>query len=295
MDWVSRPLVVMGQTVISLQSFAAFVGVLVAVGVLARLTGGLVGGRLLRRTHLDPGLRYALGRMTYYAILVAGILVALQTSGIDIGSVTVILGALGVGIGFGLQNVVGNFVSGLILLAERPLTIGDWIEVGGRAGRVDRIGARSTTIVTNDNITIIVPNSDLVAQSIVNWSHSDPKVRIRIPVGVAYGSDLGRVQEALLEAASGHAGVLTEPPPQVILGAFGDSALEVELAVWTREMVPYQRQFRSDLNFAIEAGFRARGITIPFPQRDVHLRGQAVLSSREPSQEDTAQKQRSGQ
>jgi potassium-dependent mechanosensitive channel len=138
------------------------------------------------------------------------------------------------------------------------------------------MGARSTTIVTNDNITIVVPNSDLVTQSIVNWSHSDPKVRIRIPVGVAYGSDLASVRGALLGVAAANPGVLSDPPPQVILGAFGDSALEVELAVWTREMVQYQRQFRSDLNFAIDAAFRAAGVTIPFPQRDVHVRGEAA-------------------
>lgn len=272
MDRLSQPLLVLGQTGISIRSVATFLAVLLAVGIVARLAGAFVGNRLLRHTRLDRGLQYALGRMTYYALFAAGLLAALQTSGIDVGSVTVILGALGVGIGFGLQNVVGNFVSGLILLAERPVTIGDWIEVAGQAGRVDRIGARSTAIVTNDNITIVVPNSDLVTQSIVNWSHSDPKVRIRLPVGVAYGRDLARVRDALLEVARGHPGVLAEPPPQVILNGFGDSALEVELAVWTLEMVQHQRRFRSELNFAIDAAFRAAGVTIPFPQRDVHIR-----------------------
>jgi len=272
MEYFSRPFMSIGQTPISLESLAVFLVMVLAVVLLARAAGAFVGGRLLRNTRFDPGLRYALGRMTTYAIFVAGMLVALQSSGVEMGSVTVILGALGVGIGFGLQNVVGNFVSGLILLAERPVTIGDWIEVSDMAGRVDRIGARSTTIVTNDNITIIVPNNDLVTRSIVNWSHADPKVRIRVPVGVAYGSDLAAVRDVLLEVAKAHPGVLQEPPAQVILVSFGDSSLEVELAVWTREMVQHQRRLRSDINFAIEAAFRARGITIPFPQRDLHIR-----------------------
>ncbi|HSB62063.1 MAG TPA: mechanosensitive ion channel domain-containing protein, partial [Vicinamibacteria bacterium] len=253
-------------------SLTVFLVMAVLVVVGARLVGNAVGGRLLARSGLEPGLRYALGRMTFYALLVVGLLIALQTAGIQVGSVTVVLGALGVGIGFGLQNIVNNFVSGLILLAERPVRVGDWIEVGGQGGRVERIGARSTTIITNDNITIIVPNADLVTQSITNWSHGDPRVRIRLGVGVAYGSDLPRVQAALLAAAGTHPGVLPDPPPSVHLINFGDSALEMELAVWTREQVFRQRLFRGELNLAIEARFREAGIQIPFPQRDLHLR-----------------------
>ncbi len=125
--------------------------------------------------------------------------------------------------------------------------------------------------MTGDNITIIVPNSELITKSIINWSHGDPKVRIRIPVTVAYGSDLGEVQQVLLAVAAAHPAVLKEPQPAVNFTAFGESALELELAVWTLEMVPHQRVFRSDLNFAIDAAFRERGITVPFPQRDIHL------------------------
>jgi small-conductance mechanosensitive channel len=281
-DWFGRPLFSFGRTEVSLQSLASFVALLAVFVLAARLVGAFVSSRLLRRTHLDRGLQYALGRITYYLLVVTGTLVALQTSGIEIGSLTVVLGALGVGIGFGLQNVVGNFVSGLILLAERPISVGDWIEVSGSGGRVDRIGARSTTIITNDNITIVVPNNDLVTRSIVNWSHADPRVRIRIPVGMAYGSDLKAVGECLMGAARNHAGVLAAPPPEVILSSFGDSALEMELAVWTQEMVQHQRRLRSDLNFAIEAAFRDRGVSIPFPQRDVHVIGAPPAGSSVP-------------
>ncbi len=219
-DWFARPLFSFGRTEVSLQSLASFVALLAVFILAARLAGAFVSSRLLRRTRLDRGLQYALGRITYYVLVVTGTLVALQTSGIEIGSLTVVLGALGVGIGFGLQNIVGNFVSGLILLAERPISVGDWIEVSGSGGRVDRIGARSTTIVTNDNITIVVPNNDLVTQSIVNWSHADPRVRIRIPVGVAYGSNLKAVSECLISAARSHPGVLDRARPRGHPGLF---------------------------------------------------------------------------
>lgn len=272
MEWLTQPLFIIGKTRVSLATLGVFLGTLVGVVVVARMIGALVGGRLLARTTIDRGLRYALGRIVYYVLLVAGFLIAFQTSGIEVGGLALILSAFGVGIGFGLQTIVNNFVSGLILLLERPIKVGDWIEIDGKGGQVDRIGTRSTTIVTNDNITMIVPNAELIGQRIVNWSHGDPTVRIRLPVGVAYGSDLDIVRAALLDVAAAHSAVLPTPPPRVNFIAFGDSALEMELAVWTREGVQRQRRFRSDLNFAIDAAFRARGIQIPFPQRDVHIR-----------------------
>lgn len=279
-DWLARPLVGFGDGRVSLADLAVLLGSILLVFVAARVIGSLVGSRLLAQTTLNRGLQYAIGRITYYVLVVVGLMIALQTSGIQVGSLAVIMGALGVGIGFGMQNIVNNFVSGLILLAERPVKVGDWIEVEGTGGIVERIGARSTTIVTNDNVTIIVPNAELITKNIVNWSHTDPLVRIRIPVGVAYGSDLDAVRGALLEVAAAHPAVLETPAPVVNFLAFADSALELELAVWTREMVQSQRRLRSDLNFAIDAAFRKRGIEIPFPQRDVHLRTDARSTPR---------------
>ncbi|MBI3457990.1 MAG: mechanosensitive ion channel [Candidatus Rokubacteria bacterium] len=276
MEWILRPLLTVGGAHISLLKLGEFLAALVIVVLTARVVGRLVGSRLLALTAMNRGLQYAIGRMTYYVLLVVGLIIALQTSGIEMGSLTVILGALGVGIGFGLQTIVNNFVSGLILLAERSVEIGDWIEVHGTGGRVERIGARSTTIVTSDNITMIIPNADLVSHQIINWSHGDPKVRFRIPVGVAYGSDIQRVRMALLEVANAHPAVLREPSPVVFFGGFGDSALNMELVVWTREMVYTPLSFRSELNFAIDAAFRRHGIQIPFPQRDVHVKSGAV-------------------
>lgn len=276
MDWLTRPLITIGGAQLDLVKLGQFLIAVAVVVVIARTVGWLVGSRLLARTAMHRGLQYAIGRMTYYALLVLGLMIALQTSGIEMGSLTVILGALGVGIGFGLQNIVNNFVSGLILLVERPVQVGDWIEVAGTGGQVQRIGARSTTIVTSDNITRIIPNADLVTQQIINWSHGDPKVRFRIPVGVAYGSDTRRVQEALLEVARDHPSVLRNPTPTVFFAGFGDSSLNMELAVWTIEMAKEPYRFRSELNFAIDAAFRRHGIQIPFPQRDVHFKSGVV-------------------
>ncbi|HSB53236.1 MAG TPA: mechanosensitive ion channel domain-containing protein [Gemmatimonadales bacterium] len=279
MNWFTQPLISIGSTRVSPASLALFVVVVAGVVFGARTLGTLVGSRLLARTSLDRGLQYAVGRMTYYTLLVLGLMIALQTSGIEVGSVTVILGALGVGIGFGLQNIVNNFVSGLILLVERPVQHGDWIEVDRIGGRVERIGARSTIIVTSDNITMIIPNADLITRQIINWSHGDPTVRFRVPVGVAYGSDIDRVRQALLEVAVGHPGVLRDPPPTVFFTGFGDSALNLELVVWSRDMVQTPLRFRSDLNFAIDAAFRRHGIQVPFPQRDLHLKSGRVPAS----------------
>lgn len=276
MEWLTRPLLSIGRTHVNLANLTEFVAGVVLVFLVARGMGWLVGSRLLGFTAMSRGMRYTLGRVTYYAVAVIGVIVLFQTSGIEMGSLTVILGALGVGVGFGLQAIVNNFVSGLILLAERSVEVGDWIEVAGTGGRVERIGARSLTIVTSDNITIIVPNADLVANKIINWSHGDPKVRFRIPVGVAYGTDLERARGALLEAALTNPSVLPDPAPEVFFSRFGESSLDLELVVWAQEVAPLR--FRSSLNFAIDGALRRHAIEIPFPQRDVRIKSTTPMS-----------------
>jgi len=205
-------------------------------------------------------------------VLIIGAVIAMQNAGIDLSALAVFAGAIGVGLGFGLQDIAKNFVSGIILLLERPIEIGDRVEVGKVAGSVRQIRARSTTVVTNDNIAIIIPNSKFVSDTVVNWSHGDPKVRFRIPIGVAYGSDIDKVTALLLEIARRHPHALKDPEPKVYFDGFGDSSLNFELGVWTEEMTFRPRSFRSDLNLAIEKAFRENGIEIPFPQRDIHLR-----------------------
>jgi small-conductance mechanosensitive channel len=228
--------------------------------------------RVLNRSGLDRSLQYTVAQITGYAVLAAGFLLTLQSAGVDLSTLTVFAGAVGVGVGLGLQNLASNFISGLVILAERPIKIGDRIEVNHVAGQVVGIRARSTTVITNDNITLIVPNSLFTGHTIINWSHGDQKVRFRIPVNVAYGSDLEAVKKALLEVARQHPAVLASPEPTVFFESFGSSALCLELVVWSAEMSYRPRRFRSELNFAIDRAFREHRIELPFPQRDLHIR-----------------------
>jgi small-conductance mechanosensitive channel len=228
--------------------------------------------RFLSRTKLQPSLQFGLSRIIGYTLIAVGFYVAFQLVGVDLSSLAIIAASLGVGIGFGLQNIINNLVSGIIILAERPISIGDRIEVAGVAGRVTKIQLRSTTVVTNDNITMIVPNADFISNTVTNWSHGDPKVRIRVPVGVAYGSDLKLLQQLLLEAAGEHPKALRDPSPVVLFNEFGDNSLNFELGVWTQEMTAAPIHFTSEMNFIIEQKLRENDIEIPFPQRDLHVR-----------------------
>ncbi len=236
--------------------------------------------RFLSRSGMDRAMQYTVSQITGYVVLVLGCFVVAQNAGIDLSALTVFAGAVGVGVGLGLQEIASNFLSGLIILAERPIAIGDRVEVGSAAGAVRQIRARSTTIVTNDNIALIVPNSYFVKETVTNWSVGDPKVRFRIPIGVAYGSDVEKVCACLIEVAREHPAALANPAPTVFFDAFGDSSLNFQLVVWSNEMSDRPRRFRSDLNFAIEKKLRAAGVEIPFPQRDVHFRNAIPMESR---------------
>ncbi|MEO6875526.1 MAG: mechanosensitive ion channel domain-containing protein [Opitutaceae bacterium] len=270
--WLEYPLLHLGKATFTLVSLMTLAIWIVIVLVLNALIRRLVVRRLLARTHFDAGLQFAVTRIFGYLFVAFGCYVALVASGVDLSSLAVIAGALGVGLGFGLQNIVSNFVSGLILLAERPIAIGDRIEVSGVAGQVRKISMRSTTVVTNDNIAIIVPNSDLTSKPITNWSYGDPKVQFRLPVGVAYGTDLERLETVLLAVARQHPSVLPDPAPSLLFEGFGDSALNFELGVWTQDMSDKPRRFRSALYFAMEKALRENNIEVPFPQRVVQLR-----------------------
>ena len=221
-------------------------------------------------TSVEPAPRYVILRITGYSVWVVGIIVALDFLSIDLTALAVVAGGLGIGIGFGLQNVVANFVSGLVLLLEQPIRIHDRVTVENVEGNVVDIHFRSTTILTNDNIAIIVPNSQFINQSVTNWSHGDPNIRVHVPVGVAYGSDVGLVTRILEDVAARVDHVLKNPGPEVRFNEFGDSSLNFELLVWSDDP-PGHLQLRSRLNYAIDAEFRQHGIEIPFPQRVVHL------------------------
>jgi small-conductance mechanosensitive channel len=181
-----------------------------------------------------------------------------------------------VGVGFGLKNIASNFISGLLILAERPIAIGDRIEVAGITGQVRQIRARSTLIMTNDNIAMIVPNEKFIDSPVTNWTYTDRRVRFRLPVGVAYGSDVNKVREALIAAAREHTATLSDPAPDAFLEKFGDSTIDFQLIVWSDEMSRRPSRFRSDLNYLIYKHLTAAGIEIPNPQRDLHIRGGVI-------------------
>src|SRR5437016_4412449 len=257
---------------LSLVQIFLLVALLIAVFWISSGTKRFLFNRLLAQSGLDRSLQYAIAQVVSNIVLVVGIFFVLENTGIHLAALTVFAGAVGVGVGFGLQNIASNFISGLVILAERPITIGDRVEVAGIAGQVEHIRARSTVIRTNDNIMMIVPNSKFIDSPVTNWQYGDPSVRFRLPVGVAYGSDVNKVREALTAAAREHSATLEDPGPTAFLEKFGNSTIDFELVAWSREMSYKPRRFRSDLNFLIYKHLTAAGIEIPNPQRDLHIR-----------------------
>jgi len=257
---------------LSLVQIFLLIALLIGVFWISSRTKRFLFNRFLAKSGLDRSLQYAIAQIVSNVVLIVGIFIVLDNAGIHLGALTVFAGAVGVGVGFGLQNIASNFISGLVILAERPITVGDRVEVAGIAGQVQHIRARSTVIVTNDNITMIVPNTKFIDSPVTNWTYGDPRVRFRIPVGVAYGSDINKVREALLAAGNENQNTLKDPAPSVFLEKFGDNSIDFELVVWSSEMSYRPRRYRSDLNFAMEEKLREAGIEIAFPQRDLHIR-----------------------
>ena len=253
-----------------------FVLLLLLIWTSSRVKKWLID-RLLSRTHLDVGGRHAIGTIASYALLVIGFVIILQTAGIDLSAFTILVGSLSIGIGLGLQTITNNFVSGLIILLERPVKIGDRVEFGNLNGEIVRISARATTILTNNNIAVIVPNSELITSSVINWSYPNRRVRFQVPVGVAYGSDPAQVKKILLDSAYGHSGVLKEPAADVLLDRLGENSIEFMLRVWTIEYSDRPNVLKSDLYYSIMEQFKEHKIEIPFPQRDLHIRNSPEL------------------
>jgi small-conductance mechanosensitive channel len=226
---------------------------------------------VLQRLPVRNGIPFAVSTIIYYLLLVFILILALIAAGVELSKFTLFTGAFGIGIGFGLQNTINNFASGLIILFEQPVKTGDRIAVGDIEGDVTRIGARSTTLLTNDNINIIIPNSKLIAENVVNWTHSARKVRFRIPVTVAFHSDVRQVEALLLEVADEIPDVLTTPAPRARFTAFGGDGLEFELRAWTTTLLHRRGELVSNVNFAIYEKFGQHNIEVPYPQRDIHI------------------------
>lgn len=269
--FLSIPLMRLGGSPVSLGSILQL---LLLATLLFYLSGKIrtwVVDRVLVRTRMETGTRQATGSIIRYTIIAVGFIVILQTAGIDLTTLNVLAGAVGIGVGFGLQNIVNNFISGVIILFERPIKVGDRIVVGDVEGDVVHIGGRSTTVVTNDNISIIVPNSKFITEDVVNWSHNDRKVRFKIPVTVAYGTDADLVERLLLRVAAETVDVLKEPAPGIRLMEFGDSGLRYELRVWSTTLIHRKGVLISRLNTAIYRIFAENGVEIPYPRRDIAI------------------------
>lgn len=269
---LARPLFFVESTGVSVFSVIQLVATIWVSLVVSRFTRAFMQSRVHKTFAWDIGLANAINTFVHYGIVGAGVLIGLRFVGIGASSFALVAGVLGIGIGFGLRNITENFISGLIILAERPVKIGDFIDLGGDLeGQVQTIRARSTTVVTRNNISVIIPNSEFVGRRVTNWSHGDPKVRVGIPVGVCYGSDTDLVRKTLLEVANRHGQVMKKPQPEVQFRAFGGSSLDFMLLVWIDEQ---QHRFRiaSDLHFAVDKAFRKVGIEIAFPQLDLHFK-----------------------
>jgi len=229
---------------------------------------------LTRRLVIDAGAAAAFEMVAYYALLTAFTITALRVVSFPLTAFTILGGALAIGIGFGSQNVMNNFISGLILMLERPIRVGDVVHVEGTYGQVERIGARSTRIRASDSTHMILPNSFFLEHAVVNWTLSDDLLRCQVDVGVAYGSPTREVESRLRQAIVRQAEVLPSPAPTIVFADFGDNSLCFQCYFWIRARTPLERaRTESNVRYAIDDGFREAGITIAFPQRDVHLDG----------------------
>ncbi len=260
-----------GSESYSIVDFLILIALISGLFALSGVMTNILRARILSVTGIQRGAQEAIAISAKYGFIVLGLLVVLQAWGIDLSSLTILASAIGFGVGFGFQNIARNLSSGLVLLFERPIQVGDFVEVGNYVGTVEHIGARRTLIRTLDRVSIIVPNSRFLEEEVINWSHENPVSRLHLPVGVAYSSDVNQVRSALLEAATEQAEVLPIPAPSVLFKGFGDSAMDFELLVWIRDP-SRQPVIKSDLYFLIEAALRRYGIEIPFPQRDLHMR-----------------------
>ena len=261
-----------GKINVSVTTFVEGVLVFVVAVLLSRTLSALLQRRIAKQAYLDPGIQYTLGRLTQYLVITVGLLVALSIGvGLDLTSIAVVFTALSVGIGFGLQYIAADIASGFILLFERPVRVGDRITIGDDEGDVHSINLRTTVVITNNRVSIIVPNSKLVSQRLINWSYGDPRARIAIPIGVAADADIDLVTSTLLKAAEGVDNVLSEPAPKVQFLKFGDWTLDFRRLVWTNRPRLHM-QIRSDINYRIDKLFRAARIEIPYPQSELRIR-----------------------
>lgn len=266
-----------GGTKFSIATIASLLGLIILAFFISKLISEIIRRSLLTRLRINRGLQEAITVFIKYVLITLSSVIILQTAGINLSSLAVIAGVVGIGIGFGLQNIASNFISGLVLLFEQTIKVGDYIEIGELKGTIEKISIRSTIIRTEDDLFVIVPNQRFIENNTVNWSYAGHTCRIHIPVSVAYDTDLLVLTETLLTAARHEPRVLSNPPPEVRFKSFGKESLEFELLVWIDDP-DANEPIRSSINFQVAYEFRAKGIRIPFPTRELILRNPKVLS-----------------
>lgn len=271
-DVLSYKLFTVGLTIFTVGRLLTIVAISLLFVIGLRVLRKIWMNRISKFEGARRGSAETLSKFAYYLVLTIGLMVVLHANGIDLTALTLLTSALGIGIGFGLQSITNNLISGIIILFERPIKVGDRIEVGGVAGDVVAISIRASTILTNDNISVIVPNSDFITQRVINWSFNNRNVRFHVKVGVAYNSDPKLVKKVLLDVAALHPGVLQAQNADVMFNGFGDNSLEFSLRVWTKDYASRPGVLTSELNFLIFERFKQEGIEIPFPQRDVYIK-----------------------
>jgi small-conductance mechanosensitive channel len=275
-DLWSQPYFTLGNLPITPAVLVKWFLFVVLLAMLARFGRRLLRDRVLKYSSFDRGQKFAIERISGYFIFTMGLLIGLQSQGINLTTLALLGGTIGIGIGLGLQTIAKNFASGLILLFENPVKVGDRVQLEALLGDVIHIGGRATWVRTNDNVVIIVPNSEFIESRVTNWTANDRRVRLAVALGVSYNSDPAQVREILLDVARKHPDVLDEPGPDVVFRGFGDSSLDFELRVWTVKQVQTPQVMRSELYFSIFEAFRRHAIEIPFPQRDLHLRSSDI-------------------
>lgn len=264
----------LGESNITLGTILYFIVGFVVLNYVAKRFKNLLVDQILVKANMDRGARNSIGLISRVMVMFIGSIFIIQSAGIDMSSLSLLAGALGVGIGFGLQNITDNFISGIIILFEKPIKVGDRIVVGDTEGDVINISVRATTILTNENVSIIVPNSEFISSRVINWSHNDRNIRFDIPVGVSYQEDPDEVREVLMKVADENEHVLKKPLPHVFFDEFGDNSLNFTLAIWTSTYTDKPRKLKTELYFEIFEKFKEKGIEIPFPQRDIYIKSQ---------------------
>ncbi len=271
-DLMSFNLLKLGDSNLTL---GLLIGLLISIFLLffvAEVIRKFLANKVLTRYRLDLGTRQSISTIVKYLLIIIGLVTILQNSNVDLSALGILAGAIGVGIGFGLQNITNNFISGLIILFESPIKVGDRIEVDQVYGDVIKISARSTMILTNDNISIIVPNSQFIDNPVINWSHNDRNIRFNIPVGVSYKEDPQKIKSILMKVAKENPGVLDYPEPDVLFKEYNDSSIDFILRLWTSEYINKPQVLKSQIYYEVFKKFGEENVEIPFPQRDLHIK-----------------------